>query len=323
MRLAAALLLLASTARAGGPRIGKTSCQGVDWLPPAIDEAVKIAKTCLGGEQGLNPALAERIVEGVDKRFRFRCADVVSGGFSATAFEKGQPPVISLQKKPSANFEPGEYGSAVFHELLHAIDPSGDLIVNWTLHNRGNFPDAVYGCMFACRRKVETGWGRLHSLLYDAWAGGDGVPQGKGSCKNCSSGLDQKIMDQYAGLCKAGAPYLPAGAQDRVPVLDSTYCNWYGAVKKCRDKGCGRLVGYTEKAMRIDVPDPEAMLLLKDELVKLMNVTEAYMDRKPGTDPEKTYAGKLEPREIALLSALDKRGILAECENDPGTYQGK
>lgn len=230
--------------------------------------------------------------------------------------EKGKVPVILVMKKPESASEDWPY--TIFHEMLHASDPDYALMVTQDLHNRGSFPDAVYGCTYAVRRRVDEGWTRLQTFVYDSWSLAEqGIPMVETRCDNCKRPWDQRQMNKFGWLCANDGPFMTDEMRPRLPQLEQTYCLINGVRDKCTSGICAEYTAAFGRAG--SAPTLKETFALSEKVNDFLFVAEAFEQRMQGATPAQT-AATINGRQSALMEALKTAGVLRRCSTDANAY---
>lgn len=223
--MAAVLLLAPLSARADDtapPAVHGKAVHAVSGCTPeqqktlegALDRAAKTAETCL---KDLNPKLAEKVLKRY-AGFEYACSDVLSfEGGDTKQLGGGRAKVTMAFKTSGLQYD---FEARLFHELLHAVDPTYELIGNRDAHRRAGNPDVVYACQLAC---YPGGIGAQEITM----------SQKAGSVPDTPKGYDPKrrldadsayLMDDsehrfaaetYASLCAGGKPASAQKSLDR------------------------------------------------------------------------------------------------------------
>lgn len=215
-------------------------------LRPYVLAAVKKVGSCLAG---LNGEMTGKIKEGIDHdRFEFVCGDAVDteGGRTEHEVDPVTGALVSatitirMKAAPSASGPPIAQSSPearVFHELIHAVDPAGRYILGAGEHKERGFPDAVYGCHFACYKDMTS----EDVKVLDVYERSHGDVPEQAPCsedKENDGNTACSALQKYRYLCRTGKPYMDAADLRATRVRQLPTCVIEKLINECRDVAC-------------------------------------------------------------------------------------
>lgn len=210
-------------------------------LEAAVDKAVEKVQGCL---KGLNSGIAGKIVRKLKrKKIHFVCGDQggTEGG-RVEFYQNGAADVImSMQRKRGIISYPLE--QRVFHELIHAVDPQGNLLLSAKAHARAGFPDPVYGCQFACYPEA-VGTDEMDRLYNYQRHNSLVIPEDKSySCDEEGTGKHEcATLRKHAHLCRTGEPYATRSMKDEAKLKELPGCLIEKCLNECGARVCKKLV---------------------------------------------------------------------------------
>lgn len=209
-------------------------------------KALAKVASCL---KALNPALAAKISDGVGrKKIRLACGQAQGSEGGRTEHNRdGSADVIAPAGAPGAL---DAWDARIFHELIHASDPKGALIISEAEHKRGA-ADVVYGCHFACYRQFsQHEAGRMWRYEEDY---GIKIPQYQGfSCESIPAQLQWKCeaLRQYAALCQNGKLFTTKDAARSIREKNLPTCLVEKLLNSCQTGPCKKLRAEVEQATK-------------------------------------------------------------------------
>lgn len=200
-------------------------------LEQYVQDAVPLVE-CLAG---VNPGIAKKIGANF-KKFVFHCGRWSSGTGATTVHtvnEKGRLKRVDITYNFGAGGTQYLGPARIYHELIHAIDvpegpgskhPDGRLVTTTKQHAKAGFPDAVYGCHFACDQgRMGDDENKMIGNVMDALKS-DGVDIHKDKDFKCSWPDKCGVVEFYAGVCRKGEPLLPESWKNEARRKDRPKC---------------------------------------------------------------------------------------------------
>jgi hypothetical protein len=247
-------------------------------------------------DKGLNGNWGHKIRSLVtDYKLTYRC------GTDNEYDSKNQ--TVNFNVPSGAVTNPEKAAGTVFHELLHASDPSDAQLTSVNMHNHGGFPDAVFGCHAACYGRLGWTVPMEWMGILEAASGRTIAPMDWDRCKESSPNLCRTVR-QYATLCQQG-PFrgLPRDDDD----LEIAYCLLQKLKKgACKDRYCApaaRVLSSLPDGVG-DEPPQEGLRRLAEFIFKAI-------------DADRGSA----PGDIGFMArALVTEGHVSACRADPDSY---
>ena len=200
-------------------------------LDASVRAAVERVDSCLQKE---NPGIAAKIRSHFHK-FTFHCG--YTGGMAGGNTEFNTDGSADVFVNFRAHGVQYGMGARTFHEMIHATDPKGELMLSASAHARAGYPDPVYGCQLDCypegisddeRKEIA----RLGNALSEE---NRQVPLAEVS--DCPSGMDCATYSAYAGICRGGKVLATKKVRDADKKANAPKCFAEAVLNAC-DGAC-------------------------------------------------------------------------------------